>query len=177
MNHQPFENWIFTDGPLQPEDQEKLNEHLQSCESCRRLSLAMEGVRQTFISAPSPAPAPGFTHRWQERLAVHRHARQQRRMWILTLAMFGLASVISLAILLLELGHFNWFYEFSQLIAHFSRVAAQINQIWVVFQSIHKTLPIITPIMIVFGVGSVSAVIALIVTWFSSMVQLYQPAK
>lgn len=177
MNHQPFETWIFTDNPLQPEDQERLSEHLQSCENCRRSAMAMEGIRQTFRSAPSPAPTPGFTQRWHERLAAHKQARQQRRMWILTLAMFGLAFVISLTILLLELGQFNWFYEFSQLIANFSRFAARINQIWVVFRSINRTLPIITPIMVVFGVGGLSAVIALIVTWFSSMVQLYQPIK
>jgi anti-sigma factor RsiW len=177
MNHQPFETWIFTDNPLQPEEQEQLREHLQSCETCRRAAIAMEGIHQTFRSAPSPAPAQGFTQRWQARLAVHKQAGQQRQMWILTLAMFGLAFVISLSILLLELGQFNWFYEFSQAIANFSRFAAQINQIWVVFRSINKTLPIITPLMVVFGLGGLSAAIALIVTWFSSMVQLYQPIK
>jgi len=177
MNHQPFETWIIADDPLQLEDQEKLKEHLQACEDCRRLSLGMEGIQQTFSAAPSPAPAPGFTQRWHERLALHRQARQHRRMWILTLAMFGLASLISLGILLLQLGQINWFYEISQFIANVSRFAARVNQIWVIFRSINETLPILAPIMVVFGVGISSAVIALIVTWFSSMVQLYQPVN
>ena len=177
MNHQPFETWIFSEESLQPEDREKLDQHLQTCEDCRKISIAMESVRQTFTSAPSPAPAPGFTQRWQAHLARHKNAQQQRRMWTLTLILFGLASILSLGILVLEFGQANWFYEIGQLIANFSRFAARINQIWVVFRSINKTLPILTPIMIVFGVGSLSAAIALIVTWFSSMVQLYQTVE
>lgn len=177
MNHQPFETWIFTDDPMQAEDQEKLSEHLQSCEDCQRLSRAMEEIQNTFSNAPTPTPAPGFTQRWQAQLAVHRQERQQRRMWLLTLALFGLASVLSLTILLLGFGQVNWFYEISQLIASFSLFASRINQFWVVFKSINKTLPVILPIMIVFGVGSISVMIALIVTWFSTMVQLYQPVE
>jgi predicted anti-sigma-YlaC factor YlaD len=175
MNHQPFETWIFSEDPLQFEDQEKLKEHLQACEDCRHLSLAMEEVQQTFSAAPAPEPAPGFTQRWHEHLALDRQARQHRRMWLLTLAMFGLASLISLGILLLQLGQINWFYEISQFIANVSSFAARVNQIWVIIRSINETLPIFAPIMVVFGVGVSSAVIALIVTWFSSMVQLYQP--
>ena len=175
MNHQPFETWIFTDDPLQSEDQKRLTEHLQACEECRHLSLAMDGVHQTFSSAPTPAPAPGFARRWQERLVVHQKQRQQKRMWILTLGMFGLASLLSLVLMLLHLGQVNWFYEISLFIANFSRAAARVNQVWLVFQSINNALPILAPIMIVFGVGSLSAALALIVTWCSSMVQLYQP--
>jgi len=177
MNHQPFETWILSEETLEPEEQKKFNQHLQSCEDCRKISFAMESVRQTFTSAPSPAPAPGFTQRWQARLALHKQALQQRRMWALTLILFSLASLISMAILLLELGQVNWFYEIGQLIANFSRLAAQINQVWVVLRSINNTLPILTPIMVIFGVGSLSAVSVLIVTWFSSMVQLYQPVE
>ena len=177
MNHQPFETWIYNEELLEPEEQQKFDNHLQSCDDCRRQSLALEGVRQTFNAAPAPAPAPGFTKRWQARLAVHKQVVQQRRMWILTLALFCLASLISLGILLLHIGQINWFYEFSQLIANFSLFAARINQIWILFQSINKTLPFLAPLMVVFGVGGLSAAIALIVTWFSSMVQLYQPSK
>lgn len=177
MNHQPFETWIISGGPIQSEEQEKLSKHLLSCEDCQRLSMAMEGIKKTFRNAPSPEPAPGFSMRWQARLEVHRQQRQQQRMWILTLAIFGLASLLSLTIVLIEFGQINWFYEISKFIAHFSLFAARANQIWVVMQSINKALPVILPIMIVFGVGSISAMIALIVTWFSSMVQLYQPVE
>lgn len=177
MNHQPFETWILSDDPLQLEEQELLEEHLKTCEDCRGLLSAMEGIRQTFSAAPSPAPAPGFTQRWHERLAFNRQTRQQRNMWILTLALFSLASILSLTILLLELGQVNWFYYISQFIASISLFAARINRIWIVLSSINKTLPILTPIMIVFGVGLTSAMFALIVTWFSSMFKLYQPLK
>ena len=176
MNHQPFETWIYNEEALEPGEQQKLNDHLQSCEECRRLSLAMEGVRQTFRAAPSPAPAPGFTQRWKARLAVHKQVVQQRQMWILTLTLFGLASLISTGILLLQFRQIIWFYEISQIIANFSLFAARINLIWVMFRSINETLPFLAPIMVVFGVGGLSAAIALIVTWFSSMVQLYLPA-
>ncbi len=177
MNHQPFETWIFTDDPITTEEQARLSEHLKSCEDCRRLSMAMNEIKHSFINAPVPAPAPGFSRRWETRLKSHRQALQQRQMWIFTLAMFGVAALISLTIVLLEWGQINWFYEISQFVANFSQLAARINQTWVVFRSINKTLPIFIPIMIVFGVGSLSASIALIVTWFNSMVRLYQPVK
>lgn len=177
MNHQPFETWIFSEDPLQSEDMVQLNDHLQSCEDCRKLSHAMAQLDQTFTTTPAPAPAPGFTQRWQARLAVHRKLRQQRRMWFLTLGFFGLASLLSMLILLLELGQVNWFYEISQFIANFSRWAARVNQVWVFAQSVSETLPIFTPIMIVFGSGLVCVALALIVTWCSSIIQLYQTAK
>lgn len=177
MNHQPFETWIFSDDPLQPMDQDRLKDHLQTCEDCRQLSDAMNGVQKTFNAAHCPAPEPGFTQRWQARLAVYKQARQQRQMWILTLALLGLAALISLSILLIELGQVNWFYQISQFIANFSLLASRINQFWVIFRSINETLPVLTPIMIVFGVGSLAAAMALFVTWFSSMVQLFQPVE
>ncbi|MFW5714254.1 MAG: anti-sigma factor family protein [Brevefilum sp.] len=177
MNHQPFESWILSNDPLQPEDTKILNEHLQTCEDCRQLSMAMEGIHQTFSNAPNPMPAPGFSRRWHERLAAYRQRREQQRMWLLPLGMFGLASLLSLAVLVLEIRRVNWFYEVSQFIANFSLLAARVNHIWVVLKSIIETLPILAPIMFVFGAGSLSAAVALIAAWFSSMVQLYQPVE
>ena len=174
MKHQPFDTWIFSDDPIQPEEMVELNNHFQSCEDCRHLSVSMTQVHQTFASAFSPEPAPGFTHRWHRRLSVYRHQRQQRRMWLLALGMFGLAALLSLVILLLGLGQVNWFYEISQVIANFGRLAAQLNHFWFLLQSFNQTLPVFTPIMVVFGLGLFSMCIALIVTWFSSIIQLYQ---
>jgi predicted anti-sigma-YlaC factor YlaD len=177
MNHQPFETWIFSDDPIKPEEQAYLTEHLQSCEDCRRLSMVMNEIEHTFINTPAPAPAPGFSQRWQKRLAHHRQSRQQQRMWIFTLGLFGVASLLTMVIVLLEWNQINWFFEISKFVANFSQLAARINQFWVVFRSITRTLPIFVPIMLVFGVGSLSASIALIVTWLNAMVQLYQPVK
>ena len=177
MSHQPFETWIFSDDPIQPEEQTELDQHLQSCEDCRQRALAMSQVQQAFISTPAPIPAPGFTQRWQERLALARQQRQQKRMWLLTLGIFSLANLLALVILVFELGQINWFYEISQVIANLSLVAARINQVWNIIGSISDALPLIAPVMIVFGIGIFSLALALIVTWFSSIIQLYQTAS
>lgn len=177
MNHQPFETWIFTDDQILPENQKELEKHLQKCEDCANLAHAIDRIHKTFSNASEPEPERGFTQRFYNRLTIFRQQRQQRRMWFLTLGIFSLALVLILTIIFLNLGQINWFYEFSQIIANSSRFTAQINQAWFVLRSLTKAIPMIIPVLIIFSVGLLSATTALVVTWFSSMIKLYQPFR
>jgi hypothetical protein len=176
MSHQPFETWLLSDEPLDEEKRKDLEAHLNKCESCRELSTALENIRETFTDDITPAPQPGFVYRWHQRLSVARQQRQQRKMWLLTLGLFGVAGLILLSIFLLNMNSINWFYEFGQAFANFSRFANRINQFVNIIKSLTNQFPILIPIMIIFGVGSITAQIALIVTWISSMVRLYRPS-
>ena len=177
MSHQPFETWLLSDESLNPQDIQALDTHLQVCEECQKLSTALHQVSVVLATSPEPTPQPGFTQRWNKRLVFHRHQKQQRRMWFLTLGLFGIAGFILSALLILNQQNINWVYELSQFIANFSLAAARVNQAWSILQSLIKALPILIPIMIIFGFGSLSAITVLIITWFRSLIRLYIPIE
>ena len=177
MSHQPFETWLLSDESLNPQDKQALDAHLQVCEECQKLSTALHQVSVVLATSPEPTPQPGFTQRWNKRLVIHRHQQQQRRMWFMTLGLFGIAGFILSALLILNHQSINWVYELSNFVANFSLAAARVNQFWSILQSMIKALPILLPIMILFGVGLLSAMTVLIITWFSSLIRLYKPIK
>lgn len=104
-DHQHFEEWLFSAAALTPDEKTRLQEHLRSCESCRRLSYAWGDVEEQLMDSPLVSPAPGFTRRWEARLAGER-VRAHRRQTIATLSLgAGVVLVLlsALGILLLPL--------------------------------------------------------------------------
>jgi hypothetical protein len=74
MNHQPFENWLLSGELLTPEHKRELQAHLRTCASCAALAetdLALRCARLT-------SPAPGFSARFQTRLARQRKAQRRQ---------------------------------------------------------------------------------------------------
>ncbi len=102
MNHQPFETWLLADEPLAADERRSLQQHLQTCASCRSLQAAWEEVTHRFRRVPDPQPRPGFAARWQQRLEAH-HRRMERRQALLLLAvnLGGMAAIVSLSLALL----------------------------------------------------------------------------
>ena len=177
MSHQPFENWLFLDDAIEPEQSEALQSHLDQCEQCRQLSTALDQVIETISNSETPEPSPGFAERWYQHLAVHRQKQQERRIWLLVLGLFGLACLILLGLFFINLTNFNWSYGLGQFIANVSLTASRGRQLVHLARSITRAFPIIIPITLIFGVGSLSATFALLITWFSSIIRLYQPVK
>ena len=97
-NHLLIEEWLLSASSLTPEEHVLLQEHLKSCESCRQLSDAWQEVEYQFKVAPMRSPEPGFTGRWQTRLAEHQ-LRLQRRQAIYVLALGGGIALVLLAFL------------------------------------------------------------------------------
>jgi predicted anti-sigma-YlaC factor YlaD len=95
MNHRPFEDWLLSDEKLAPEQSRDLQDHLRACDRCRQLEAGLGSIAHLFHTAPAAAPAPGFTQRWQTRLAAQNLARQRRQTWVL----FFLMTVVSLVLL------------------------------------------------------------------------------
>jgi hypothetical protein len=88
MSHQPFETWLLSEAPLSTDQDQALQAHLSSCEVCRQLSENWPEVHRLFRAETPIPPAPGFSARWQARLAAARieeRLRQQRRQswWML----------------------------------------------------------------------------------------------
>ena len=98
MGHQPYESWLISEEPLLPEDEQKLHDHVESCESCRQLSYSWAEVQDIFQEPQFVRPAAGFTQRWQTRLAevtlLELNRRQQRNSWIFFATMAGAAALI-----------------------------------------------------------------------------------
>jgi hypothetical protein len=177
MSHQPFDTWLFSDESLEPEQSEALKTHLAECEDCHQLSIALDQVFDVISTSESPEPEPGFTQRWVQHLNLYREKRKERKIWMVILGLFALATVILLGLFFLNLSNFNWGYGLGQFIANLSLIAGRGKQILRAAQSISNAFPILIPIMVVFGIGSFSAITALVITWFSSIIRIYQPAK
>ena len=177
MSHQPFESWLFTDDTLEPEQSEALNSHLEQCENCRQMSVALDQVFKVISTSENPEPKPGFTQRWYQHLSLYREKRSEQKIWLIVLGLFALATLILLGLFFLNISNFNWGYGLGQFIANFSLIAGKGKQILRTARSLSNAFPILIPIMVVFGIGSFSAITTLIITWFSSIIRIYQPAK
>lgn len=81
MGHQPFESWLLSAEPLVPEDERRLQDHVDTCESCRELTFAWGEVESLFRESTLEEPTPGFANRWQirlENLVVEQRVRRQK---------------------------------------------------------------------------------------------------
>ena len=168
MNHQPYENWIFSEEPLAPDQQQALEAHLESCAHCKHLSSAIHQVEKTFASSSTVLPSTGFSDRWHNRWVAREYSRQQTKMWLLTFGMFAVAGLVIAALVLLNLVNINWTYELTRVIA---------KRCWTVFKSFSFVYPFLIPMVTIFGVGTMSAVFVLLLTWLSSLYQLYRPLQ
>ena len=177
MSHQPYETWLLSDEKLNEEQEKTLQTHLDDCHQCQMLSNSWTQVESMMMTNASPEPAPGFQLRFQQRLALDRQRRQQRKMWFLTLGLAGLASLIFLGLTVISLFSTSFTYEISQAFASFARSLAHITHFVGLGQSIIKANPVLLLLVAVLGIGGGSASITLIVTWLSSLIRFYQPVK
>jgi hypothetical protein len=77
MNHQPFEDWLLNDKPITQEQKRELEMHIRTCAYCSALAetgIALKTVKKT-------SPQPGFTNRFQARLAERKLVEQRRKLW------------------------------------------------------------------------------------------------
>jgi predicted anti-sigma-YlaC factor YlaD len=96
-NHPPFEDWILERKTLDSGQELALQEHLQSCESCRRFAESWREVEFRLKGQTLISPEQGFTHRWQTRLAQERARQQTRQTYVFLGATLGGAVVLLVA--------------------------------------------------------------------------------
>lgn len=90
MNHSPFETWLLNDLPMTLEQQRELDVHLRDCAHCAALAETGRLLKNVKLAAP----APGFTTRFQARLAERKVAERKRRVWGALLFAFGGLSML-----------------------------------------------------------------------------------
>jgi predicted anti-sigma-YlaC factor YlaD len=97
MDHQPFENWIFSEEPLTTEDHQILHEHLAICERCQALNSSLSKVEKLLVESPPAEPVPGFVNRWQARLDADRRVeklmRHRWQSWIMLVVILNVVAV------------------------------------------------------------------------------------
>lgn len=94
MNHQVFEDMLFSGEKPSLQEAHVLHEHLQGCEACRRLSEAQQAVESHLLSAVMVDAQAGFASRWQARLAESQ-ARLHRRQTLAVLAfVIGISTLL-----------------------------------------------------------------------------------
>lgn len=91
MNHRFFEERLFVEKPLPPEEQILLEEHINACERCRALWTAWQETEVELKLAQWVNPREGFSQRWRERHLRYTALAQQRR----ALGVFLVSSLLA----------------------------------------------------------------------------------
>jgi len=175
MNHQPFENWLLSDGTLSPEDTQALAGHLETCDYCRELQTAWMGVVGLFENVPEVEPLPGFVNRWQGRLAIELEIETSvRHRWQSMIMLILIGNVVAGLVFLLGSAFFTTFdTPLSWLLSGVYRVVSLVtyfNTIQNIFLTLFRTITSIVPVgyWALIGIGLVGAG----ATWIISMTSL-----
>jgi hypothetical protein len=148
MKSQSFDDWIFADKPLNPDQENILKEAIATLavESLSPLVQSFQQVEHTLRGAAMAAPAPGFTSRWQKRLA-EKKARQQRLMVGLgALLALGSAAAIGLAIFIPMLDTVSLAQLANSLIASLILLAARLHTVRTLASYMLEGVPSAIPI-------------------------------
>ncbi len=157
MDHQPFRNWLLADEHLSTDQIQSLQQHLASCESCRKIESSWKELDPIFKNLSEVSPSAGFTDRFQSRLVEYQSSQQLRRGW-LTIGATAFIVVILLGFLLTQA------WELIQapgpvMMVWLERLVSVIS-IYFLFQnligSISWSTPFLTFIVMFFLVGIVS---------------------
>lgn len=169
MSHQPFETWIFSDDSLDEAQKHQLDEHLENCQPCSTLADAAIMSTNLLTSSESPAPLPGFTQRWHNRLAMHRQYQKSRRTWLLALAGVILANIILLSLVFFDLTTINWPYELGLIVVKISLIATHSSHYWRAITNLAHAFPVIIPTFFVLVAALIAVGVFLTITWIRSM--------
>jgi len=120
MNHQPFENLIFSKIKTAAE-QDELQQHLAHCEACSILSQSLSTFETMVNTSGMLQPANGFLNRWHQNLAERQMNEQSLmvRRFFLFLGVANVATFILIAIFTLLTGSpVQWFIKSFLQISH-----------------------------------------------------------
>jgi hypothetical protein len=176
MNHHYFEDLLFAEQPLTPQDNAALQEHVRDCESCQILANAWQEVESQLHRSAILEPASGFTDRWQTRLALDSQRVQRKQSMLLLGFSIGGATVLlaSLAVLLLPLADSPlvfvaaWLSRLAEMIGLINNTGDVISKLFETFGGS------VSLIWVIFGTGLVSL---LAVLWLVSYRVLSAPRR
>lgn len=165
--HQPFEDWLLSDKPLSEQENLQLIDHLDTCETCCQLSDAWRNVEEQFSLSAQVSPPPGFTERWQGVFTADL-GRKFRRQTVVTLAIFGIGTLMLfglLSLFLFPVIQTPLPYLLTALYRVTLVVASVGNLLSLVSKLLHKFISVSPPFV---WVGVVVVLISSISMWFIS---------
>ncbi len=176
MKSQSFDDWLLADKSLNPDQETILKQAIASppaAESPSPLVQSFQHVEHALRSAAMAVPAPGFTSRWQTRLA-EKKARQQRLMVGLgALLALGVAAVIGLAIFIPRLDTVSLAQLANILIANLVLLAARLHTVRVLASYMLDGLPPAIPITLWVALATSLSVFTL--AWVYAMWRIMIP--
>ena len=147
MNHQPFENWIFEERPLPPDQEQNLNQHLEECKTCKASQHAWLSFQEEMKHSEMVSPIPGFSQRWLISLTERRLREQRRQAKKFVLFLLGAASlslILLIGLMIMDQSPLEWVIGSLHTIA---LVTIRFKQIQLVIYSILKSLPPFVPVI------------------------------
>jgi hypothetical protein len=96
MNHQPYEDWLFAQDELSPEEGQELAAHLRQCEACKTLSTSWNEIEGLFSEDSIVGPAPGFSQRWKERMLLRKETNHHRQMSLILFLLSSATAILAL---------------------------------------------------------------------------------
>jgi predicted anti-sigma-YlaC factor YlaD len=170
MNHQYFKDWLLSEDPLTSDQTDALQEHLQTCDTCRQLEAAWSEVHLLFQNDQEVDPKPDFTERWLKELNTQQLKRQKRMVWIVFGVTVGIAGLL---LFLLSYQAFDLLSSPTQLVLiGISRVVYLLSLLYAtsdILQVLTNLVPKVSPAVFVLFTGMVSF---LSVLWFVTYKQL-----
>jgi predicted anti-sigma-YlaC factor YlaD len=175
-DHQYFEERLLTEATLSPEEAVQLQEHLQTCESCQRLSRAWREVEEQLVKSPVVSPAPGFIRRWQVRLMDEREKiRRRQTTLILSLCVGGaILSLLVVGFLLLPLiqSPYPYFLVWTyQVVTSIYFASSMSSALGTVMQTIYELMPPTLWIAVCIATGALCAL------WIFTIQKLTSPRR
>jgi hypothetical protein len=176
MSHQPYEDWLFSDEPLSPEQTRELRSHLGMCDTCRQLSVSWVDIRNLFQVTPQVVPEAGFSARWLTRLEEKEKRTKQRQSWLMLIFTGGVATFI-----LLMMG-INLFTSIDQPMQLFLLGINKITEWLTIIKAANEVLSALAGLVSImippmwWGMLAV-AISLLCLLWIYSLKQLIQPRR
>jgi hypothetical protein len=175
MNHQPFEEWLLSDEILDDEQKAALNQHLQTCAECSRLSAAWRSVSAMMHMDVQVKPAEGFVTRWEafrdEKKIQEQVKRQRRLAWLLLAVTAGGALLTYVGFNLEAFRHLPTIGEiFTRLLYNGVLLLGASRQLFNIAAFIDNSVPF--PIPIILWVNLVAMLFILTAIWIISIVRL-----
>ncbi len=174
--HLPFEEWVLDRNALSQEEEQALQEHLQHCPSCKEFEESLQEMESRLKAQTMLSPEPGFTQRWQARLAHERERNQMRQTYAFLAVTTGGAALLMLAMGILLIPVLRSPYPYLLALAYqLTLVVAFINgAVEVVASLIGAVLRVVPPIawLGLFGVTSF-----FVVLWLAAFRLYIYPAR
>ncbi len=172
MNHQPFETWLLDDKVLTLAEKRELNSHLRDCKTCSALAETGLALRSARVASPKP----GFSMRFQQRLAAQKLVERKRRLWgviVLTLGGLGLAGwLLTPALVTFASSPVDWLITAASFFIYiFSSLQAFVDLFAVMARILPDFLPPYAWMVIVSGLAGMGLLWTISIWRFSRQVQ------